>query len=59
MSIYIGQRASLLCATVNLALGLQSMIKFIAWKAAALEIDFIYAAPDLFTTRCVVYGRII
>jgi hypothetical protein len=59
MSFYIGRLASLRCATINLAFGLQPIIKLIAWKAAAFEIDFICAEPDPFTTRCVVSGSII
>jgi hypothetical protein len=41
MSFYIGRLASLRCATIELAFGLQPIIKLIAWKAAAFEIDFI------------------
>ena len=43
MSFYIGRLATLRCATIDLAFGLQPIIKFIAWKAAAFEIDFICA----------------
>jgi len=43
----------------RVAFGLQPIIKLIAWKAAAFEIDFIRAELDLFTTWCVVSGSTI
>jgi hypothetical protein len=36
--------------TIELAFGLQPIIKLIAEKAAAFEIDFMCAEPDLFAT---------
>ena len=55
---YIRRLASLRRATIELAVGLQPIIKLIAWKAVAFQTDFICAEPDLFTTRCVVSGSI-
>jgi hypothetical protein len=50
LPFYIGQLAFLRTATIELAFGLQPIIKLIAGKAAALEIDFMCAEPDLFAT---------
>src|SRR5437899_5761217 len=40
------------------AFGLQPIIKFIAWQAATLQMDFMCADPDFFVTRLVVCGNI-
>ena len=39
--------------------GPEPIIELIAREAATLKIDFICAEPDLFTTRCVLFGSII
>jgi len=36
MPFYIGRPAGLRCATIEFALGLQPIIKLIAWEAATL-----------------------
>ena len=58
MFFSIGRLALLRRATIELVFGLQPIVELIAWKAAAFEIDFICAEPDLLTTRCAVSGSI-
>jgi hypothetical protein len=50
MFFSIGRLAFLRRATIELGFGLQPISKLTAWKAAAFEIDFIWAEPDLFTS---------
>ena len=57
--VSIGRLAFLRRATIEFVFGLKPIIKLTARKAAAFEIDFIRAEPDLFTTWCVVSGRIL
>jgi hypothetical protein len=40
------------------ALGPEPIIKFAAWETAALEIDFISAAPDLSVIRLLIRSGI-
>src|SRR5712671_4622690 len=56
MFFSLGRLAFLRHATIELVFGLQPIIKLTAWKAAAFEIDFICAEPDLFKTWSVVCG---
>jgi hypothetical protein len=39
---------------LELTFGPEPIIKFIAWEAVTLKIDFVCAAPDFFVTWCVV-----
>jgi len=59
MFFSIGRLALLRRATIELVFGLQPIVELIAWKAAAFEIDFICAEPDLFKVWCVVRGSVL